>query len=116
MIGELRLHVSHCLIGFGQEKYITAIYSHRQALGQCRKVVSDSKQVSTGDTTEAVQIVKTLGDKHSAAIASEDAARIYNVPVIRKHINDVSENYTRFVIARTRQIKIYRCRQDNHTF
>ena len=98
ILSETYLPVSHCLIGTGLESEVTTVYSHQQALGQCRKMLVNKKTISIGDTAEAVQLVKKLGSRHNAAIASYEAACIYKVPIIRKHVNDVSENYTRFVM------------------
>ena len=95
---EMRLPVSHCLIGFGKEEDVATVYSHQQALGQCRAMLAHRTAVQIGDTAEAVKLVKSLGDKHAAAIASRQAASIYGVPIIRERINDVAENYTRFVM------------------
>ena len=98
ILSEIYLPISHCLIGTGLEKDVTTVYSHQQALGQCRKMLANKITISINDTAEAVKLVKKLDDKCNAAIASSDAANIYNVPIIREHVNDVSENYTRFVM------------------
>lgn len=97
MVREIRLPVSHCLIGFGKEKDVKTVYSHWQALGQCRKALAGHVTVSTSDTAGAVKQVSGMKDGSSAAIGSKKAARIYGVPVIREHVSDVRENYTRFV-------------------
>ena len=98
ILAEIYLPILHCLIGTGLEKDVTIVYSHQQALGQCRKMLADKATIPISDTAKAVQLVKKLDDKHNAAIASIEAANIYNVPIIREHVNDVSENYTRFVM------------------
>ncbi len=92
MVRKIRLPVSHCLIGFGKEKNVKTVYSHWQALGQCRKTLAGHATVSTSDTAGAVKQVSGMKDGSSAAIGSKKAARIYGVPVIREHVSDVREN------------------------
>ena len=94
---EIYLSVSHCLIGFGKKKDVKRIYSHQQALHQCSKLVTGRETIQTTNTAESVKMIKALNDRTVAAIASKEASNIYGVPVIEEHVNDVSENYTRFL-------------------
>ena len=56
------------------------------------------------DTAGAVQHVANTGAKENAAIASEDAARVYGLSVLRQGLETNVQNYTRFfVIARDEQ-------------
>jgi len=99
--GEIVLRVAHCLIS--NEKRISAIkevYSHPQALAQCRKFLEKLNCVitSTYDTAGSVKMIKEKNIKHAAAIASERAAAIYEMNVLASHIETNPNNFTRFLI------------------
>jgi prephenate dehydratase len=100
VIGEIYHKIEHCLIGTGNLENITTIYSHPQALGQCRNFLQKNnyKTVPTYDTAGSVKIIKDLNNENLASIASENAAQIYNMPIIKENIENESNNYTRFLI------------------
>ncbi len=99
-VGEVYYKINHCLIGKGIFSDVDTVYSHPQALGQCRKFIQENrfKTVPTYDTAGSVNIIKDLDKKSVAAIASKNASDIYHVPVIREEIADKKNNYTRFLI------------------
>ena len=99
-IGEVYLKVEHCLIGKGKLEDVKMVYSHPQALGQCSDFIQNKKlqTVPTYDTAGSVKIVKEMDDLHSASIASYDAGRLYNVPIIEQGIENNPNNFTRFLI------------------
>jgi prephenate dehydratase/chorismate mutase/prephenate dehydratase len=102
VVGEVYVRVVHCLIGLeGAEiSDIKRVYSHPQALAQCRAYITmmGFEPVSTYDTAGAVKLVKEMGDRSNAAIASERAASIYGMKVLAKGIEDYGRNYTRFLV------------------
>lgn len=98
---EVYYHVKHCLIGNTTRiSDIETIYSHPQALGQCRKFVSAYKTVPTYDTAGSVDIIKKMGTPDVACIASKRAADHYKCHIIKQNIQDIPDNYTRFVIIK----------------
>jgi prephenate dehydratase len=99
-IGETYHRISHCLIGLQNLGKIDTVYSHPQALGQCRKFIQENrlKPIPTYDTAGSVKILLELNKDNIACIASRKAAEIYNVPIIREGIEDNSNNYTRFLV------------------
>ena len=99
-IGEKYFKVEHCLIGTGKLDDIETVYSHPQALGQCSNFIQSKKlkTVPTYDTAGSVKIVKEMNDVHSAAIASNDAGNLYNIPIVKEGIENNPNNYTRFLI------------------
>ncbi|HSB57657.1 MAG TPA: prephenate dehydratase [Nitrosopumilaceae archaeon] len=108
VIGEIYYRIKHCLIGFQDLKKIDTVYSHPQALGQCRKFIQDHKlkPIPTYDTAGSVKILLDLKSESSACIASKRASEIYKVPIIKEGIEDKTNNYTRFlVLAKKRQDK-----------
>lgn len=100
VVGEIYYRVKHCLIGFDILQNIDTIYSHPQALGQCRKFIQKYKFkiVPAYDTAGSVKIIKELNKKNIACIASKRASEIYGVPVIAEGIEDNQNNYTRFLV------------------
>mgnify|MGYP003324287207 FL=1 len=99
-IGEIYLKVEHCLIGTGKLEDVKTVYSHPQALGQCSEFIHNNKlkTVPTYDTAGSVKIVKEMNDIHSASIASNYAGILYDMSVLKKGIENNSNNYTRFLI------------------
>ena len=99
-IGEIYYRIKHCLIGFDDLEKIDTVYSHPQALGQCRKFIQDHKlkTIPTYDTAGSVKILLELKKNNLSCIASKIAAEIYKVPVIREGIEDNTNNYTRFLV------------------
>jgi prephenate dehydratase len=100
VVGEIYHKIEHCLISSGTINDIDTVYSHPQALGQCRKFLQEHKlkTVPTYDTAGSVKIIKKMDQKNIACIASKNASKIYQVPIIKEEIADNSNNYTRFLI------------------
>ncbi len=100
VVGETYYKIEHCLIGDGKENQIDTVYSHPQALGQCRRFIQshNMKTVPTYDTAGSVKIIKSLGQGGVACIASRQASQIHQLPVINSNIADNDNNYTRFLI------------------
>ena len=100
VVGEIYYRVRHCLIGFDKIQNIDTVYSHPQALGQCRKFIQKYKlkTVPAYDTAGSVKMIKELGKKNISCIASKRAAEIYGVPIVAEEIEDNTSNYTRFLV------------------
>jgi len=104
-VGEIYLEIHHCLISNAGIDEITTVYSHPQALGQCSDFIQKNslKTVSTYDTAGSVKIIKDLNEKNIAAIASQNAAGIYGLPIIKEKIENDPNNVTRFLIFSKQQ-------------
>lgn len=99
------LPVSHNLLGVKGASLagIRQIYSHEQALSQCRRYLSalDAEQIPFVNTALAAKYVSEAGDPSKAAIASRETAGLYGLEILVEEINTSAENTTRFaVIAR----------------
>jgi prephenate dehydratase len=103
VIGEVVLRVVHCLIALRTAKLggIKVVYSHPQALAQCRNFVTSLgiEPIVTYDTAGSVKMIKERRLEGAAAIAGERAAEIYGLKVLKKGIEDYSTNSTRFLIV-----------------
>ncbi|MEM1885256.1 MAG: prephenate dehydratase domain-containing protein, partial [Candidatus Jordarchaeales archaeon] len=102
--GEIILPVEHCLIGKEKIdfKEITAVYSHPQALAQCRnflaKNLPQARLYETSSTAEAVRLVALSDSYDIAAIGSAAAAELYGLLVLARGIQDEQTNETRFAV------------------
>ncbi len=101
--GETSIRVEQHLIANPGVKIddIKVVYSHPQALEQCRNFLSSMPHIETIASYDTAGSVKDIRDKQmfqAAAIASRQAAKDYDMQIIRKEIEDIPENYTRFYI------------------
>jgi len=99
---EVLLEVSHFLLSkTGRIEDIKKVYSHPQPLAQCRNWLEENLPhipvVDVASTTMAAQIVSE--DYSAAAIASEYAASVYDLKVVRERIEDQVNNFTRFLVV-----------------
>ncbi|GAB1538595.1 prephenate dehydratase [Scytonema sp. NUACC21] len=95
----LVIPIVHVLISCAQSiEDIRFVYSHPQALAQCQKwldrALPNVQLIPTNSTTEA--LLQLEQDVTAAAISSQRAAQLYNLPVLASGINDYPENCTRF--------------------
>lgn len=104
---EVFLPVSHLLLGKGSLKEVTVVFSNPQALAQCRNTLNKhlphARTIETTSTTVAAQ--KASRSKKAAAIASELAAKIYELKVLRRNMEDEPMNRTRFLVIGKEQAK-----------
>ena len=101
--GEVIIPVSHYLIGCPGSSFeqIKIAESHPVALMQCRRFLAANPQihrVAAEDTAGSVAHIVATGDPTRAAIAGKRAAEHYGGVILREHLEDSSENYTRFLL------------------
>src|SRR5262249_51201922 len=99
---EIVVNIEHCLVaraGVNQAD-IARVYSHPQALGQCRQwLLSNLPRASLIHSQSTADAARTAhGDAEGAAIASELAARLYGLTVLREGLQDIADNITRFLV------------------
>jgi len=94
--------VVHNLVGIKGSKIndIKTVRSHAHAIDQCKKIILENrlKPIISADTAGSAKFVAEKNDKNESAIASHLAAKIYNLEIIKKNIEDESGNVTRFFI------------------
>ena len=97
---EIILEVAHHLMGKGKLEEVTRVYSHPQAIAQCRMWLEEhlpsAKLCETESTVRAAQLASQ--EETAAAIASEVAAGLYGLSILEYHIEDFPHNYTRFLV------------------
>lgn len=100
---ELLLPIEHNLVAQPGTRadQVKVIFSHPQALGQCRKFLErcfpKAQAEAALSTTEAVQLAMRR-DGDAAAIATERAAQLEGAEIIARHIQDSDSNVTRFLM------------------
>ena len=110
--GEYYLEVEHHLMALNGQTIedIKEVCSHPMALLQCQlffekyphiKLVEDKK-----DTAEVAKRIKEQKQSGVAAIASINAAKIYDLNILASNIQTINENETRFVILERLLIQI----------
>jgi prephenate dehydratase len=100
--GEYFLSVEHNLLGKGDASIedIKYVRSHAQAISQCQKIINEKnfKPIISVDTAGSAKDLAKGKDKTIAAIASELSAKMYNLKILKKNIEDDKGNVTRFLI------------------
>jgi len=103
IVGEVIIPIAHNLIGPPGASFddVAVVESHAVALAQCEQFFSAHpwlKRIATEDTAGSVREVVRAGDRARAAIAGRRAAQIYGGAILREHLEDNRENYTRFLL------------------
>ena len=100
--GEYFLPVEHNLLGKPDASIeeIKYVRSHAQAISQCQKIINEKnfKSIISVDTAGSAKDLAKGKDKSIAAIASELSAKMYNLKILKKNIEDDKGNVTRFLI------------------
>jgi chorismate mutase/prephenate dehydratase len=101
--GEICLRISHCLLAKAPRGRIRRVYSHPQALAQCRQWLARHLPLAAVVETESTSaaVLQARGDRQGAAIASRLASEIHGLPVVEAGIEDHPENTTRFIVIGT---------------
>lgn len=110
IIGEVSLRIVHNLIAFPGITLpkLRQVYSHPVALAQCGKFFARHpriQKVPFYDTAGSVKMLARERPAASAAIASQTAAEVYGARILQRHLEDHSENFTRFLLlSKTAQV------------
>tara|TARA_Y100000816_G_C26068000_1_gene561411 strand:- start:9 stop:851 length:843 start_codon:yes stop_codon:yes gene_type:complete len=100
--GEYYLPVEHFLLGKPNSKIedIKYVRSHAQAISQCQNIINERnfKSIISVDTAGSAKDLAEGKDNTIAAIASELSAKMYDLKILQKNIEDDKGNVTRFLI------------------
>lgn len=107
IVGEVTIRIHHHLMTLPgvRMRDIRFIFSHPQALGQCRKFLRRLKDVCAipyYDTAGAAKMIREEGRTNAAALASIRAARTYRLRILRRNVESNHHNYTRFLVLSRR--------------
>ncbi|NOQ92047.1 MAG: prephenate dehydratase [Flavobacteriaceae bacterium] len=103
--GEVFLNIHHHLMALKGQKLedIKEVWSHPMAILQCRKFFRNHPNIKLIEEKDTAEVAKRIYDenlKGIAAIASKEAAKIFNLEVIRDDIQTIKNNSTRFFILK----------------
>jgi prephenate dehydratase len=103
ILAEVIIPIAHNLIVApgGSFEDVQVVESHPVALAQCEQFFAANprlKRIATEDTAGSVREVVRARDRARAAIAGKRAAGIYGGAIVREHLEDNRENYTRFLL------------------
>lgn len=109
IVGEQGVRVQHVLLGLPgvSVEEIDTVYSHPQALAQCKHYLEDHpswKTVKTENTAASAKRVKEEQKRNQAAIASRAAGELYGLSVLAENICHNDQNVTRFIIVSSKPI------------
>src|SRR5208282_1559641 len=97
---QVLLDVTHNLMSKAALSQVKEVYSHPQVLGQCRqwlmKNMPQALLYPVVSTTKAAQMVAHR--KNAACIASQVAASLYGLKILKTNIQDSAHNITRFLV------------------
>ena len=100
---EMVIPIEHYLMGKPgtQVQDIKVIYSHPQALAQCREYLEE--RFANADRSASLSTAQAVGDAigseiPAAAIAPRRAADLYYAEIFDSAIQDIAANVTRFVV------------------
>ena len=98
--GEVIVQVRHCLLSKGKLADLKILMSIPQALSQCKKYIKKNfRNIEVRSTLSTSQAAKLASEaKHIAAIASRESAQIYGLEILDEDIQDMNENFTRFIV------------------
>jgi len=103
IVGEINIQVHHSLIALPEtgDRQIRIVYSHPQALAQCRDYLVRNRLEPRPyyDTAGAAKMLSEQRPEAAAVIANKLCARIYRLKEVENNIEDNEANSTRFVIV-----------------
>jgi prephenate dehydratase/chorismate mutase len=102
IVAETTVPVHHNLLVIPGSDYreIKSVYSHPQALAQCRSFLTRNKLEPRPfyDTAGAARWLAHERQSSSGVIASSLAAELHGLEIIKDHIEDHPDNSTRFIL------------------
>ena len=107
IIGEYYININHQLMALPGIKIenIKTISSHPMALLQCKDFLKSCNKLilEDRDTADVARRISENNLFDTAAIASENAAEIYGLNILKKNIQTIKNNETRFVIVSSKK-------------
>lgn len=102
IVGEIGIPIHHCLLALPEQDYrdLRTVYSHPQALGQCRSFIARHHLEARPfyDTAGAAIMLREQRPPATAVIASKLCADLYDLEILQENIEDDDSNTTRFVV------------------
>jgi chorismate mutase/prephenate dehydratase len=111
IVGEVKLKVDHCLLGLPGARLsdIRTVYCHPQTVLQCSNFLARMPHCKIEyftDTALSGRKIKEDGNPTQAAIASEEASRLFDLSVVERSIANQEQNFTRFLVAARKPVRV----------
>ena len=100
--GEIELEIHHCLLSKNNDlTKIVKVIAHQQALGQCEIWLQNNMPWATVETVNSNALAAQMANSDASlgAIASEQAAQLYELNIIESNIEDQKDNTTKFWVV-----------------
>ena len=112
IVKGLRVSVNHNLVANKDTnlKDIKEIFSHEQALSQCKHYLEKSpfaKITACPNTAVAAKMLAESGRKDAAALSSRECADLYGLKLLETNVQDSDNNYTRFILI-AKEMEFYK--------
>ena len=102
IVAEIAMPIHQCLLTLTGSDYrdIRVVYSHPQALSQCKGFLARNKLEARPyyDTAGSALMLSREKPVAAAVIASSLCAELYNLDIVKENIEDENSNTTRFVV------------------
>jgi prephenate dehydratase/chorismate mutase len=109
VVAAVKLPIHHCLLALPESDYreIRIVVSHPQAISQCRRFLARNKLEPRPfyDTAGAAQALARGTFERTGVIASALAAELYDLEILKEHIEDNPANFTRFFVLAKKKIR-----------
>jgi chorismate mutase/prephenate dehydratase len=111
IVGERKFLVNHCLVGLGDVpvSHLKRIYCSAMSVAECSSFLGSLPACDTefsSDSALAVKKLKDGGDSLHAAIASEEAAEMFGLRILKRNISNQEANFTRYLILAKNPVKV----------
>ena len=108
IVSETSLRIEHNLIGVPGQSLasIRRAFSHPVALNQCLRFFDKHRRIAPEpfyDTAGSVKMLLAEKPAGAAAVASEDAAKLYGGHILKRNLEDNRQNFTRFFLLSKRR-------------
>lgn len=100
IIDEIILDINHILMAKKKDSKIAKIYSHPQALAQCKTYLEEKyknvEQVGVSSTSYAASLASK--ESNTACICNKCCKNVYELEIISENIQDIEDNQTKFIV------------------
>ena len=100
IVNELIVDINHVLMAKTKDTRVARIYSHPQALAQCRKFLNEQyfnvEQVAVSSTSQAASLAAK--ESGTACICNMGCKDLYDLEILNSNIQDIKDNKTKFIV------------------